>query len=178
MTTTQTQDPEPTTPMTVTRVDDPRALRLTSVLASGLPSELGTPAEPALYTVPAVFSRQVTPAERARIEDPATAALLAEAAHIGPGLELTVADRRLLIANTNLAQLKNGLAAAIAAMLDRLGQELLTEQDRQVAAAEILRSGESARLATVARAAAEIEFGAVDDQVGPGYSEAEAAEEV
>ena len=51
-------------------------LRLVSILVSGLPAELGTADEPPRYTVPAVFSRQVTAEERARIEAPATASAL------------------------------------------------------------------------------------------------------
>ena len=60
--------------------------------------------------------------------------------------------------NTNLRELKEGLGAALGAMLARLGQELLTEQDRQVAAAEVLRSGERERFEAVSRAAAEVRF--------------------
>lgn len=160
---------EPTNPTTVSRTDDPRALRLLSVLASGLPADVGTPAEPERYTVPAVFSRQVSSAERAWIEDPATARLLEERTGAGPGLALGVSDRRLLIMNTTLAELKGGLAAAIGDMLTRLGQELFTEMDRRTAAAEALVSRERARIDAVSRAAAEITFGAVDDHVGPGY---------
>ena len=161
---------KPITPMTVTSTDDPRALRLLSVLASGLPLELGTPKEPARYTVPAVFSRQVTPAERAVIEDPATADAVATAAGIEPGLAFAVSDRRLLIMNTTLAELKGGLATAIGEMLTRLGQELLTEMDRRTAAAETLLSSERDRLEAVSQVATEIQFGAVDDRVGPGYA--------
>ncbi|MBN9167080.1 MAG: hypothetical protein J0I07_39475 [Myxococcales bacterium] len=61
----------PDQPLTETGELEP--LRLVSILVSGLPVELGTPDEPATYTVPAVFSRQVTAAERARLEDPDTA---------------------------------------------------------------------------------------------------------
>lgn len=160
----------PTNPTTVSRTDDPRALRLLSVLATALPPEIGTPDEPARYTVPAVFSRQVSAAERAHIEDPATASRLAAATGADPGLALAVADRRLLIMNTTLAELKGGLAVAIGEMLTRLGQELLTEMDRRTAAAASLVSDERVRSETVARAAAEIHFSAVDDHVGPGYA--------
>lgn len=169
MSATPTHTSDTTVPATVSRTDDPRALRLLSVLASGLPAELGTPAEPERYTVPAVFSRQVSPAERAWIEDPATARLLEERTGAGPGLALAVSDRRLLIMNTTLAELKGGLATAIGDMLTRLGQELLTEVDRRAAAAEIIVSDEKDRVDAVTRAAAEITFGAVDDHVGPGY---------
>ncbi len=170
MSTALTHSSEPTSPAAPsprTSPDDPRALRVVSVLVSGLPTDLGTPTEPALYTVPAVFSRQVTPQERARIEDPATARLLAEETGAGPGLELAVSDRRLLIVNTTLGQLKDGLAAAIGTMLTRLGQDLLTEQDRRNEAAKVAQTGERERLEAVAQSAAEIRFGPVDD-VEPG----------
>lgn len=52
---------------------DPAALRLVSVLVSGLPTALGTVDEPVRYTVPAVFSRQVTPRERALVAAAAAA---------------------------------------------------------------------------------------------------------
>jgi hypothetical protein len=167
-----THTSEPTSPSITTSPNDPRALRLVSVLASGLPTDLGTPTEPALYTVPAVFSRQVTPQERARIEDPATARLLEEDTGAGPGLELAVSDRRLLIVNTTLGQLKDGLAAAIGEMLTRLGQDLLTEQDRRTAAAKVAQTGEIERLEAVAQAAAEIRFGPVDEEVETGRGQA------
>lgn len=168
MSTTLTRNPEPTEPAAPPSVHDPRVLRLVSVLASGLPSDLGTATGPHRYTVPVVFSRQVSAQERARIEDPATARSVEEAAGTGPGLELAVSDRRLLVMNTNLEELKEGLGAALGAMLARLGQELLTEQDRQAAAAEVLRSGERERFEAVSRAAAEIRFEPVADGAVPG----------
>ncbi len=138
--------------------DDPRSLRLLSVLASLLPDTLGTPEEPPLYTVPALFSRQVTATEREHIEDPVTAQRLAEEIGVPPVLELAVSDRRLLIKNTNLTQLADGLAAAIGTMLDRLGAALLAEMDRRTEAAEVLRSDEQERLDAVERAAAQVSF--------------------
>ena len=139
------------------------ALRVQSVLASGLPAEVGTPHEPSLYTVPAVFSRRVTPEERSRIEDPATAEDLMATTGAGPGLALAVSDRRLLIVNTNLAQLKDGLAMAIGRMLSRLDEDLLTEQDERDAAAELLLASEVDRASAVAETAAQIRFDADED---------------
>jgi len=150
---------------------DSRALRLVSILASGLPIELGTPEEPALYTVPVVFSRQVTAAEREAIEDPETARRLIEATGIEPGLTLTVDDRRLLIHNTSLRLLKDGLASAIGRMLQQLGADLMAEQDRATASAEAVVSHERTRAALVAREAAEISFTAPDDVRDPADGE-------
>lgn len=151
---------------------DSRALRLVSILASGLPIELGTPEEPALYTVPVVFSRQVTAAERKVIEDPGTARRLIEATGTDPGLTLAVDDRRLLIHNTSLSMLKDGLASAIGRMLQQLGSDLMAEQDRVTASAEARMSRERARAALVARDAAEISFTAADDGREPTGGEA------
>lgn len=146
---------------------EPSALALVSVLASGLPAELGTPEEPALYTVPAVFSRRVTPQERARIEDPATAAQLMAETGAGPRLELTVSDRRLLISNTSLSQLQAGLAAAIGQMLNSLGQELRTARAERASAAEVRLADETQRAGAVARMAAEIRFEPIGDTADP-----------
>lgn len=139
--------------------DSPSAgdpLRLVSILVSGLPAELGTADEPARYTVPAVFSRQVTAEERARIEDPATA--LALSAHADQGLALEVSDRRLLIKNTTLAQLAGGLAAALGAALRDMGRDLGAERDQMIADAEVRDAGERDREASVAALVAAIRF--------------------
>ncbi len=142
--------PGPDSPST----SDP--LRLVSILVSGLPAELGTADEPLRYTVPAVFSRQVTAEERARIEDPATAFALS--AHADPDLALEVSDRRLLIKNTTLAQLAGGLAAALGAVLRDIDRDLGAERDQMVADAEVRDAGERDREASIAALALTIRF--------------------
>lgn len=132
-------------------------LRLTSVLLSALPLELGTPAAPERYTVPVVFSRQVTPAERARIEDPALAHRLSES--LGAQIELVVSDRRLLVRNTSLAELRDGLAAALSAALRELDVQLDAEQSAREDAASQRQLEERERANAVAREAAQIQFG-------------------
>lgn len=136
-------------------------LRLLSILESGLPAELGSADEPATYTVPAVFSRQVGRDERTRIEDPETARRLSRPGgetSAGRGLRLVVSDRRLLIENTNLAQLRDGLAADLAAMLRELGSDLRAVRD-EAAAATQARSVEVQRRADLTHAAvADIRF--------------------
>ncbi len=101
-------------------------------------------------------SRRVTAQEKARIEDPATALALAE--HAGPDLSLAVEDRRLLIKNTTLAQLRGGLAAALAAALRQIDQGIDAEQAQASAAADVREAGERDREAVVAAAVAEIRF--------------------
>lgn len=134
---------------------DDGVLRLRSVLVSGLPAALGTDAAPERYTVPAVFSRQVTQTERARIEDPAAARSLA---HASPGLELAVSDRRLLIHGTNLAELRDGLAADLAGLLRSIAAQIHDEDDRREAVRADVRRTEVERSSVVSAAAAEIHF--------------------
>ncbi len=131
-------------------------LRLTSVLVSALPPELGTSAAPDRYTVPVVFSRQVTPEERERIEDPQLAHRLSE--HLGAELELVVSDRRLLVRNTSLAELRDGLAAALSAALRELDVQLDAEQSARDDAASRRDLEERERADAVAREAAQIRF--------------------
>jgi len=136
-------------------------LHLLSVLESGLPVQLGTVDEPATYTVPVVFSRQVTPGERARIEDPETARRLTVdtgARQKGSALRLVVSDRRLLVENTTLDQLRDGLAAALGTMLQEMGHDLRSESSDRAAVAQARAVEEERRAAGVHAAVAEIHF--------------------
>jgi hypothetical protein len=133
-------------------------LRVVSVLEPGLPVELGTAAQPASYTVPLVFSRRVSPHERQHIEDPRTAARIAEEFGGGPGLHLVVSDRRLLVEGTTLEQLRDGLARALNDMLQELGRELRRVGDERAAAAEVHVQDERRRTATVHAAVSAITF--------------------
>ena len=120
-------------------------LRLLSVLESALPIELGTADEPAHYTVPLVVSRQVTHEERAFLEDPETARRLAAQAGLsadGPGLGLVVSDRRLLVENTTLHELRDGLAHALTELLHDLGRSQRAKAEARAGAADALASQE------------------------------------
>lgn len=145
-----------------TRSTDPTTdLHLLSVLEPGLPPELGTPHEPAAYTVPLVFSRRVSAQERRRIESPEQAARLTRAvgaAGGGPGLRLTVSDRRLLVEGTTLAQLRDGLAAELAAMLRDIGRELRAEQSERDVAAGVSAAQEARRASAVREVVSAIRF--------------------
>ena len=143
-------------PERTTGAADPATLRLVSILVSALPAELGTPDEPEHYTVPAVFSRQVTAGERARIEDRATAQELSR--YGDPDLALAVSDRRLLIKNTSLAHLRDGLAAALAAMLRDIDRDLNAERALTSARTEASIADERARAAAVAEAVGQVHF--------------------
>jgi hypothetical protein len=131
-------------------------LRLTSVLPGGLPATLGTPGAPTLYTVPAVFSRQVSAAERLAIQAPETVRRLADAGY--PRVTLDVADRRLLIGSTNLDQLRDGLAHELAELLRDIDRTLAEQRDQRDAEALVARSAEADRAADVQDLVDEIRF--------------------
>lgn len=132
------------------------ALRLRGVLDTALPRELGTDAAPDRYTVTAVFSRRVAPQEQALIENLSVRHHLADVGY--PGVELTVADRRLLISNTNLAELERGLAQELAELLRRIDEQIVTERDRRAAEVDEWRVAEVRRAAAVKVEADRIRF--------------------
>lgn len=134
----------------------PDALRVTSVLATSLPPEIGTAHEPVTYTVPAVFSRRVTREEQDAIEGDAVRRRLADAGF--EDVELTVSDRRLLIEHTNLGALEAGLAHEIAETLRDLGRDLVVEHDRLAAEIAELQKEEDRRAAVVLVEAEQIRF--------------------
>ncbi len=117
-----TADPGRHTPVT-------GGLFLRGILDSALPHELGTDAEPERYTVAAVFSRQVSPEERALIEGADARSTLAASGY--PGVGLKVADRRLEISGTNLATLASGLASQVAALLRAVERQVVTARERR-----------------------------------------------
>jgi hypothetical protein len=131
-------------------------LSLRGVLDTALPSELGTEHAPDLYTVAAVFSRRVHPQEQALIEAPAVRRRLADRGY--PRIELTVADRRLLIANTSLTMLEEGLAGEIAAVLRDINEQITGERTRKVAEAYEWRANEVRRAAAVKAEAERVRF--------------------
>ncbi len=131
-------------------------LRLASILTSGLPAMLGTDEAPATYTVPAVFSRQVSAPEKAAIHGPAAARRLAEIGY--PRVTLRVSDRRLLIGNTSLHELRDGLAHELAVLLGDIDRDLGEEHDQREADAVLRRSAEAERAAGVQRLVEEIRF--------------------
>lgn len=131
-------------------------LFLRGVLDSALPHELGTDAEPERYVVTAVFSRQVSPEERALVEDPGVPAILAERGY--PGVSLKVADRRLEIAQTNLAMLAGGLAAEIAKVLREVEQQVVAERERRDDERLRWNESEAARAARVKGEAERVRF--------------------
>jgi hypothetical protein len=129
---------------------------LDHILTAELPLTLGTPDAPARYEVTAIFSRRPDPLELESLHADSVHTELAEAGY--PGIALAVSDRRLLIADTNLAELEGGLAKLIGRILARIGAD--------VAAQRAVRAGERAdelgreadRAASVVAAAARVSF--------------------
>ncbi|WP_426310331.1 hypothetical protein [Cellulosimicrobium sp. E-16] len=143
------------TPTSFGRVQD-TALQLRGVLDTALPRELGTEAEPQLYTVTAVFSRRVSGPEQALLELPAVTALLAD--HGYPGIVLRVEDRRLLVENTNLAMLSGGLAHEIATVLRDVEETITNERTRKADELAEWRAAEVLRTASVKAEADHVRF--------------------
>ncbi|MDQ0867861.1 hypothetical protein QFZ70_000334 [Arthrobacter sp. V1I9] len=108
MTTTQALPP--------VRVNSP--LTLTGILASALPKDLGTARAPSRYVVPVVFSRRPEPRELDLLQGSSISRRLDEAGY--SDVELRVSDRRLLITNTNLVDLKSGLAQLLGIILNEV----------------------------------------------------------
>lgn len=88
---------------------------LREVLISELPSTVGTPSAPLCYEVGIVLSRRISREEKIIIESPRSHQVAAQAGF--PDCRLTVVDRRLLIANTSLEELANGLARVAATIV-------------------------------------------------------------
>ena len=135
---------------------DAATLGLGSVLVGSLPAALMTADAPDRYTVEAVFTRRPERDEVIEILGSDTRDFLAKAGY--PTVEVAVSDRRLEIANTNLEELRDGLASVLA---DRLAQISAGVRDRQNAAAIIFQkaaTSEHARVATVTALAESVTF--------------------
>lgn len=122
-------------------------LRLGSILTSGLPAMLGTDDAPKTYTVPAIFTRQVSPSEKSAIQSADSTRRLADRGY--PRVTLKVSDRRLLIENTCLDQLRSGLAHEVATLLSDIEDVLNQQRDLRAAAAVVRLSAETDRAASI-----------------------------
>lgn len=131
-------------------------LRLASILVSGLPAMLGTDDEPTTYTVPVVFTRQVTHPEKTAIEGRDSTQRLAERGY--PRVTLKVSDRRLLIGNTTLGQLRDGLAHELVDLLTDIDGDLSEQRGREDAEAVARESAAADRAASVQHLVEEIRF--------------------
>lgn len=143
---------------THTRTSDAHSatLGLGSVLLASLPAALMTEAAPDRYTVEAVFTRRPEKDEVAEILGTRTRDDLGSAGF--PTVELAVADRRLVIANTNLEELRDGLAAVIADRLAAISTKIHEKQDAAAIRFEEAAMREHTRTAAVTALAESITF--------------------
>ncbi|MDI6022634.1 hypothetical protein QBL02_03650 [Leucobacter sp. UT-8R-CII-1-4] len=135
---------------------DTATLGLGMVLVGSLPASLMTDEAPDRYTVEAVFTRRPLRDEAVEILGRETRDFLSKTGY--PNTELTISDRRLEIANTNLEELRDGLASILA---DRLAEISNGVQAQKEAAAIAFRNAaeiENTRTAAVTTLAESIIF--------------------
>ncbi len=136
--------------------ENPELLGLGSVLVGSLPATLMTDDAPDRYTVEAVFTRKTDRDEVAAIQGGETRAHLSANGY--PTVELHVADRRLEIANTNLEELRDGLAAVIAERLAQISAALIAEREIAAHRFQDASDREHERTASVAALAESVTF--------------------
>ncbi|MGN6273029.1 MAG: hypothetical protein ACTHMQ_08040 [Protaetiibacter sp.] len=131
-------------------------LGLGSVLVGSLPTALLTSDAPERYSVEAVFTRKPEREEIDAILSNDTRAYLSQCGY--STVELSVSDRRLVIANTNLEELRDGLAGVLG---QRLSQISIDVQARRVVAAARIQKVtelERQRAASVVALAGSVSF--------------------
>ncbi|WP_313356356.1 hypothetical protein [Microbacterium sp.] len=131
-------------------------LGLGSVLVGSLPAALMTDHAPDRYTVEAVFTRRPDKDEITEILSSQTRDFLAKAGY--PTVEVSISDRRLEIANTNLEELRDGLGGVLADRLAEISASLRTERDAAAVRFQQAASGEQDRAAAVAALAESVAF--------------------
>ncbi len=131
-------------------------LGLKSVLVGSLPGSLIVNGELTRYTVEAVFTRRAKAAEVTQIMAQSTRERLAREGY--PDAHLQVSDRRLLIHQTNLEELRDGLATVIAETLAEIAAGVLREERLAILAAELNDERELQRAKAVLALAESIDF--------------------
>ena len=116
----QHSDRPPETAPLGTHQDPSEPFAVDRILIDELPRTLGTVDAPERYVVAALFTRRPLPQELDLLRDPSVGERLAVAGY--PRVTLSTSDRRLLIGNTNLHELKAGLATTVGAILDEIGR--------------------------------------------------------
>lgn len=135
---------------------DSSPLGLTSVLVGSLPAALMTDDAPDRYTVEAVFTRRPEREEIVELLGGRTRAFLAQAGY--PTAEVTISDRRLQIANTNLEELRDGLATVLADRLAEVSAGVRAQHEAEISRSLIAAESEHQRVAAVAILADSVSF--------------------
>jgi hypothetical protein len=148
---------------------DVALLGLGSVLVGSLPATLLTDAAPDRYTVEAVFTRRAAPDELAQLLGGDTRQFLANAGY--PTVELTMSDRRLKIANTNLEELRDGLAGMLSERLAAISSDVHARREASAARFQEAADHEHERAAAVAALAESVVFEPAHPD--PGHSRSE-----
>ncbi|GAB3388474.1 hypothetical protein GCM10027568_09520 [Humibacter soli] len=131
-------------------------LGLRSVLISSLPAALLTDSGPERYTVEAVFTRRPDHDEIAEILGNNTRTFLTENDH--STIELKISDRRLEIANTNLEELRDGLAGQLATLLADISIRVKSQRVIAAGRSQLAAELEQERATAVVRLAESVVF--------------------
>jgi hypothetical protein len=123
-------------------------LGLRTILIDSLPPTLLTDEAPDRYTVEAVFTRRPHREEVEAILGGTTRAILSDQGY--PTVELSVSDRRLEIANTNLEELRDGLATVLAGCLAEISVDVQAQRLLAAARFQAVTERELARAKAVA----------------------------
>ncbi|MCD2497019.1 hypothetical protein [Microbacterium nymphoidis] len=137
---------------------DTATLGLGSVLVGSLPAALMTDHAPARYSVEAVFTRRPEHNEVKGLLGARTLEVLAEGGY--SDVRLAVADRRLIISNTTLEDLRDGLASVLATRIAEISSEIQTERSLVLARRREAAVVEESRVAAVTALAESVTFGA------------------
>jgi hypothetical protein len=129
-------------------------LRLTSVVA--VSRELYGADPPERYTVSVALSRRALPAEANLIQGPATHERLREQGY--GHISLVIAESRLEIVNTNLEELKSGLAAVTGLLIREISDQTRREQEQRDEDALSRRRTDEARRQQIEALAHDISF--------------------
>jgi hypothetical protein len=126
------------------------------ILVDQLPASLGTVEAPERYTVTAIFTRRPLAQELDLLKDPAVDDQLAAAGYTH--VALSTSDRRLLISNTNLHELKQGLARTIGLILEDIGKRVSTTRSAQARDAAEVANRAAERASHIVDEASRIDF--------------------
>jgi hypothetical protein len=126
------------------------------ILVTELPSTLGTIDAPERYSVSAVFSRRPLPQELGLLAGSEVADQLGAAGY--ERVSLSTADRRLIIGNTNLHELRHGLARVIGGILEEIGASVAQTRSAQERDAAELAERAAERAQGIVAEAAQVDF--------------------